>query len=202
MANSFSKFKTDDLLEMGISLKRKLVFNGNIPPVEPSDYLKITIAKNLKKNLASEKAKSEFLIAPVIAEIAENNESTISFYSGYQFDVDKSKGLSGFCDFIISAEPQAYTITAPIFCIVEAKNDNLDFGLPQCIAEMYAAVLFNQRHEKNITTIYGVVTFGFQWQFVRFANMQADVDETIYYINDLPKILGILQYIVSTQSKF
>jgi hypothetical protein len=92
MANSFSKFKTDDLLEMGISLKRKLVFNGNIPPVEPSDYLKTTITKNLKKNLASEKAKSEFLIAPIVAEIAENKESTISFYSGYQFDVDKSKG--------------------------------------------------------------------------------------------------------------
>jgi hypothetical protein len=199
MPNSYSKFKIEDLTQIGIIIKRKVVFNGAIVPLEPSDYLKITIEKNVKKNLASEKAKSEFLIAPIVAEIAERNADSVSFYSGYQFDVDKSKGLKGFCDFIFSAEPDSYAVTAPVFCIVEAKNDNLDLGLPQCIAEMYAASLFNQRHRRNISTIYGVVTFGFQWQFLRFSNMQADIDESIYYINNLPQILGILQHIIDIQ---
>ncbi|MDZ7879118.1 MAG: hypothetical protein U5L45_15655 [Saprospiraceae bacterium] len=89
----------------------------------------MAISKGLRKNLGSEKAKSEFLIAPVIAEIAERNVDSISFYSGYQFDVDKSKGLKGFCDFIISAEPEAFIISAPVLCVVEAKNENLDAGL-------------------------------------------------------------------------
>lgn len=199
MPTVYAKFKTDDLIQLGITLKRRILFNNIITDVAPSDYLEKTIAKNLKKNLASEKAKSEFLIAPIVAEIAERNEDSISFYSGYQFDVDKSKGLKGFCDFIFSAEAEAYTITAPVFCLVEAKNDNLDLGLPQCIAEMYAAYLFNQNANRLIPTIYGVVTFGFQWQFVRFSNMLAEIDETIYYINDIPKILGVLQYIIDLQ---
>lgn len=199
MPTSYAKFKTDDLIQLGITLKRRVLFNNIITDVAPSAYLQTTIAKNLKKNLASEKAKSEFLIAPIVAEIAERNEDSISFYSGYQFDVDKSKGLKGFCDFIFSAEAEAYTITAPVFCLVEAKNDNLDLGLPQCIAEMYAAYLFNQNANRLIPTIYGVVTFGFQWQFVRFSNMLAEIDETIYYINDIPKILGVLQYIIDLQ---
>ena len=199
MPTSYSRFKTEDLTALGIHLKRRVVFNGSISPLEPSDYLKVTIAKNLKKNLASEKAKSEFLIAPIVSEIAERNIDTISFYSGYQFDVDKELGLKGFCDFIISAEPEAFSISAPIFCIVEAKNENLDLGIAQCIAEMYAAWLFNQRKGREIPMIYGVITFGFQWQFARFSNMTAELDETIYYLNDLPKILGILQYFVDFQ---
>jgi hypothetical protein len=201
MPTSYSKFKTEDLTALGIQLKRRVVFNGSISPLEPSDYLKVTIAKNLKKNLASEKAKSEFLIAPIVSEIAERNIDTISFYSGYQFDVDKELGLKGFCDFIISAEPEAFNISAPIFCIVEAKNENLDLGVAQCIAEMYASWLFNKRKGREIPTIYGVITFGFQWQFLRFSDMRAELDDTIYYLNDLdlPKILGILQHFVDLQ---
>ena len=199
MPTSYSKFKTDDLTALGIQLKRRIIFNGSIKPIEPSDYLKMAIAKGLKKNLGSEKAKSEFLIAPVIAEIAELNVDSISFYSGYQFDVDKEQGLRGFCDFIISAEPDAFVISAPILCVVEAKNENLDIGIPQCIAELYAAWLFNQNKGRNIPIIYGVITFGFQWQFVRFSDMKAELDETIYAISELPKILGILQHIVDLQ---
>lgn len=201
MPTSYSKFKIKDLTDLGIQLKRRVVFNGSISLLEPSDYLKVTIAKNLKKNLASEKAKSEFLIAPIVAEIAERNTDSISFYSGYQFDVDKELGLKGFCDFIISAEPESFVISAPIFCIVEAKNENLDLGISQCIAEMYAAWLFNKNKGREIPTIYGVITFGFQWQFARFSNMTAELDETVYYLNNLPKILGLLQHFVDLQKQ-
>jgi hypothetical protein len=199
MPLSYSKFKNEDLIALGIQLKRKVVFNGSIAPIEPSDFLKLTLAKGVKRNLASEKAKSEFLIAPILSELAERNMDSISFYSGYQFDVDKTKGLKGFCDFIISAEPNAFVISAPVFCIVEAKNENLDLGIPQCIAEMYAAWLFNKNKGREINTIYGVVTYGFYWQFLRFSDMKAELDEAAYSLTELPKIMGILQHIVDLQ---
>ena len=199
MPTSYSKFKTEDLTALGIQLKRRSVFNGSIKPIEPSDFLKMAISKGLKTNLASEKAKSEFLIAPIIAEIAELNVDAVSFYSGYQFDVDKSKGLKGFCDFIISAEPDAFVISAPVLCVVEAKNENLDIGIPQCIAELYAAWLFNQNKKRIIPIVYGVITYGYQWQFIRFSDMKAEVDETIYSLAELPKILGIFQHIIDLQ---
>ncbi|MBL7816156.1 MAG: hypothetical protein JNL70_14150 [Saprospiraceae bacterium] len=201
MPTSYSRFKIEDLFDLNIKIERNIVFNGNIDPIEPSELLKATIKKNLSKNLASEKAKSEFLISPIVAEIAENNVDTMSFYSGYQFDVDKTHGLRGFCDFIFSLEPRALIIMAPFFCVVEAKNENLDLGIPQCIAEMYAAWLFNQRKGRDISTIYGVVTYGYAWQFLRFSNMKAELDETVYSLSELPKILGILQHIIDLQKR-
>ncbi|GCL35647.1 MAG: hypothetical protein ACKO9I_12000 [Sphaerospermopsis kisseleviana] len=51
-------------------------------------------------------------------------------------------------------------INAPVILVVEAKNENIKGGLGQCIAEMYAAKLFNEREENEITEIYGVVTTG------------------------------------------
>ena len=201
MPRSYSGFKIQDLSALGILVERNLIFNGNIPPVEPSDYLKKTIEKNVTKNLATEKAKSEFLIAPIVAEIEERNADVVSFYSGYQFDVDKTLGLKGFCDFVLSFSPRSLIITEPVFCIAEAKNDNLDTGIPQCIAEMYAASIFNDRKKRPISTIFGAVTFGFQWQFIRFQNMKAEVDKTIYGLESLPKILGILQHIVDLQKQ-
>ena len=199
MPTSYSKFKMEDLFNLNIKVERNIVFNGNISSIEPSDYLKTAIKKGRSKNLGSEKAKSEFLIAPILAEIEEANMDSLSFYSGYQFNVDKAQGLNGFCDFIFSLEPRAMVIMAPIFCIVEAKHDNLDIGIPQCIAEMYASSIYNQRKGRNLPVIYGAVTFGFQWQFIRFENMTAQVDAMIYSLTDLPKILGILQHIIDLQ---
>ena len=46
-----------------------------------------------------------------------------------------------------------------------AKNENIKGGLAQCIAEMYAAQLFNKKENINLT-IYGAVTSGTIWQFL------------------------------------
>ena len=97
---------------------------------------------------------------------------------------------------MLSHESQLPYIEAPTFCIVEAKNDNLDIGIPQCIAEMYAARLFNQRQNKPIHVIYGCVTTGELWQFFKLEGQVVYQDTTTFHLNDLPPILGILQFMV------
>lgn len=62
--------------------------------------------------------------------------------------------------------------------------------------QMYAAWLFNQKKGETIKTIYGSVTFGLAWQFLRLEDKLAHLDPTIYYTSDLPHILGILQSMV------
>ena len=61
------------------------------------------------------------------------------------------KGLSGFCDYLISMSPEQLFIEAPVVTIVEAafpggakERDKIESGLAQCMAEMIAAQLFNQ----------------------------------------------------------
>ncbi len=195
MATSYSKFTYDDLDKIGI-LVEQIDWLQAPAAIEPSDWLKITLKKNMNLPHSSEKAKCELIIGPILTELVESNNRKITYFSGYNFDVDKLQGLKGRCDFIVSKRPRAPRIEAPIFSIVEAKNDNLDIGIPQCIAEMYAAWLFNKKRGEEVKTIYGAVTFGLAWQFLRLEDKVAHLDSTIYYIRDLPQILGVLQTMV------
>lgn len=199
MAKTYSGFTYEDLETLNIKVERKRFLPNTIAPIQPTDWLVMTLKKNMNLPLASEKAKSEHIIAPILTEMVEQNNQTFTYFSGYTFDVDKLKGLKGRCDFILSNDPFAPRISAPVFSIVEAKNDNLDIGVPQCIAQMYAALLFNRKRSHPVKTIYGAVSFGFEWQFLQLiGDNLALLDPTIYYQVQLPQLLGTLQYIIDS----
>jgi hypothetical protein len=197
MAKSYSQFDFQDLEDLGIEVEKRPLFTKPIEPLYPSETLEKILTFNLRRPLGSEKAKSELLITPVLNEIVERNQETINYYSGYTFDVDKEHGLKGQVDFIISKSPLSPIIKAPIFCVVEAKNDNLDVGVPQCIAEMYASSVFNQKKGQSVDAIYGAVTFGLAWQFLKLEGQKCTLDSDIYYLNNLPELLGVIQKIVN-----
>jgi hypothetical protein len=199
MPRSYSQFTYDDLSALNLKVRERQLFN-HIENVEPSNTLKDLLEKNLKRNLRTEKAKSELIISPVLNELEDRNGNLFGYYSGYNFDVDKKLGLKGFCDFILSFEPDSPIIEAPAFCVVEAKNDNLDIGVPQCVAEMYAAQIFNQKRGVESDFIYGAITFGYEWKFLRLEKQVAYLDTNIYYLVRLPELLGVLQEVVN-QSK-
>lgn len=156
-----------------------------------TDTLKETIQLAIAIN--TEKARSELMIMPVLLEIRRQTQPAISLFSGTEFNVDEGKGLSGYCDYILSRSREQLTLNAPVVMIVEAKNENIKAGLGQCVAEMVAAQIFNDREGNGIATLYGAVTTGEIWKFLRLADTVAAIDLTDYYISrDLNKILGIL----------
>ncbi|MBW4573160.1 MAG: hypothetical protein KME31_35925 [Tolypothrix carrinoi HA7290-LM1] len=61
---------------------------------------------------------------------------------------------------------------------------------------MIAAKLFNQRKENKIEIIYGVVTTGSVWKFMRLIEQRIEVDLDEYFIQDIGKLLGILRSFV------
>ena len=132
------------------------------------------------------------IIAPVLIEIKNIFSEEISLFSGIDFNVEPEQGLNGVCDFIISKSPEQLFITFPIVTIVEAKNENIKVGLGQCVAEMIAAQLFNQKEGNDIDVIYGIVTTGNMWKFLKLQNQIVYIDFSEYYIKDIQKILGIL----------
>ena len=197
MPKSYSQFDYDDLKNLGLNVaETPFVYQLKYSTVVPSDFLKMAIERNLRRKMRSEKAKSELLISPVVTELEEINQGRFACYSGYKFNVDPQKGLGGFCDFILSFDAKSLNIEAPAFLIVESKNENIEEGIPQCIAEMYAAQIFNDRAGKPRPVIYGAVTYGQVWKFIRLIKNDAEVDTQIFFLNQLPEILGIMQYIV------
>ena len=197
MPKSYSQFKYNDITALGLTFKHQSFIN-NISSLNPTELLIAILKLNSEMILTTEKAKSEFMIAPILNEIAHKNKDRVSFFSGYSLDVDKHLGLKGFCDFLFSRTARSPFFQDAIFCIAEAKNDNLENGVPQCIAEMYAALIFNERQGKSIPVIYGCVTTGHLWQFLKLEGTMAYQDTAIYGLSDLPQILGILQFIVES----
>jgi len=174
------------------------VFSAHKQPVQINSALASYLGYSTKLALAinTEKARSEMIIAPILVELKRLTGDRISLFSGSEFNVDVAQGLNGFCDFILSLSSQQLYIEAPIAIIVEAKNENIKGGLAQCLATMIAAQLFNQQtkqqKENRFDTIYGAVTTGNQWKFLRLHNTHAAIDSQDYYIDQLPNIMGIL----------
>ncbi|MEB3150150.1 MAG: hypothetical protein VKL60_14150 [Sphaerospermopsis sp.] len=192
---SYSDF-TLEAVKKNLNLKiytRDKIFD-EVAPLPISDYLQEALAYNLPFALASntEKSRSEMIITPILLELTKNKNQEISLFSGVEFNVDSSQGLTGNCDFIISRSPEFLLINAPVILVVEAKNENIKGGLGQCIAEMYAAKLFNEREENEITEIYGVVTTGEIWKFLKLSGERVQIDLAEYFLNDVGKIMGIL----------
>lgn len=121
---SYSKFTLALVKEnLGISVQTEIPLFPEIAPVEISDYLRKTIQQFAPLALAinPEKSRSEWLIAPILAEARERLQHRISLFSGFEFNVDAQQGLVGVCDYIICQSPEQYYITAPVVMIIEAK---------------------------------------------------------------------------------
>jgi len=165
-----------------------------ISKIKCSEYLADMLQYNVPLALASntEKARSEMIITPILIELRKQLNAGFNLFSGIEFDVASEKGLTGYCDFILSHSPEKLFVAAPVIMLVEAKNENIKGGLGQCIAEMVAAQIFNEREGNEISTIYGAVTIGTTWQFLKLTDKRVEIDLNEYYLTEIDKILGIL----------
>ncbi len=179
----------------------ELDFQGifaDIEPVEPSAELTKALAKKapLAVAIGTEKAKSELIVADVLVELREHFNRRISLFSGIDFTVEPANDLNGVCDFLISLSPRQFSLEAPVIVLVEAKDDNLEMGLGQCVAEMVAAQRFNAEKGNDIPRVYGATTTGILWLFLKLEGQQLHIDMNAYQISQCDKVLGILASMV------
>jgi hypothetical protein len=194
---AYSDF-TFSKLKQRFSLEQESVYlfqDINITPYAASQRLLDDIKEAEQMPMLTEKAKSEYLIAPIIKELKRTNPS-LSFFSGYTFNVDAATELVGAPDYLVSKKPRIVEIESPVFCIMETKNKTVEEGYAQCAAEMYAARLFNTQMNENQPVIYGAVTNAFDWVFLKLEGNSVYIDMHRYYLGNLEQLLGVLQYIV------
>ncbi len=181
--------------ELGIENTRTILFE-KIKRIQPSDWLEKTLIYAEDIALFSEKSRSEGIVFPILVELKQLNQDILSIYSGAIINADEAHGLNGECDFIFSSGKQDFEIRTPLFCMIEAEDNDIEKNIPQCTAQMEGARIYNQNEGKNIQIIYGCVTTGTEWQFLKLENKTCWIDRNRYYINDLGSLLGVLQAIV------
>jgi hypothetical protein len=156
--------------------------------------------QSLGISIPTEKGRSELLVAPLLAEVWGQSKHRISLYSGVELNVDEKAGLNGICDFLLGQSSQMYYVEAPILAVVEAKKDSIPDGLGQCAAAMVAVQRFNQKANKPQSSVYGCVTTGSLWHFLRLTAQQLDIDLDEYQIVQADRILGVLLHCCRVQS--
>jgi hypothetical protein len=170
----------------------------SVPALPGPEWLRGAVERGARQILLSEKARSEFIVTPILLACQEISPTPVSIYSGVRLDVDVALGLVGECDFILAATPPVPDLRAPLVIIVEAKRHDIENGIWQCIAQMAGARLFNEREGWPLAAIYGCVTNGEIWQFVRLVGQNADIDRRRYYLDNVGGILSVFEHITAT----
>jgi hypothetical protein len=197
---AFGNFTLPSAVEQfGLTMTSRSLFGG-VPSVDAGPVVRQFLATfgQLALGINTEKARSEWMIAPVVGELwVRSRDGGVYVLSGVDFTVDKDQGLSGVVDYMIGRGPQVSFVPAsPILAVVEAKNESIPGGQGQCVAEMVAALRFNDRAKNQIDTVYGAVTNGTNWKFHRLHGTEVAIDTREYLISEVDQILGILLHVV------
>jgi hypothetical protein len=198
---SYSDFNArlaDALKKFDLTTREELGIFEDRPPIGLSRNLLEMLHDSVPvaSAIGTEKARSELVIAPVLFELVRARRPTLSLFSGVELVVDPAAGLTGTCDFLISASPEQLFVKAPVVVVVEAKNESIRDGMGQCVAEMVASKIFNEREDNAIETVYGAVTTGQIWKFSSLTGKTLQIDMVEYLIDQPDKILGILASMV------
>ena len=200
---AFQQFTFPKVLkDLGLTLSDADLFAG-IPEelVQPDFRDAILDASDMASAMDTEKARSEFVIAPVLMELRRRHRGAFKIFSGVELVGDPTRGLNGICDFLLANSPSQYIVTGPILSVVEAKNDNTRSGFGQCIASMVAAQIVNGGDGGSRSAVYGVVSSGSLWKFLKLTDAMVTIDAAELTIVELGKILAILGSIVTSSAK-
>jgi hypothetical protein len=193
---SYSDFTLESAESLlGVQARGGVLFPGLEPEIVP-DWLRDFLGRTMQLALTTEKARSELIVTPILVACRELSGGAVAIFSGQRLDVDPVRGLVGECDFLLSLGEPLPRFRAPIVALVEAKKHDIDLGMGQCIAQMVAAREFNERAGTGQQVIYGCVTTGEDWQFLRLEGPNVILDQFRLYLSDLGDILAAFVAIV------
>lgn len=197
---SFRDFTFPDVVtRLGLTLASARLFPDIQPVAVSADFLsRLDEGITLALGIDNEKARSEFVVAPILLEFRRLVEKRHAVFSGVEFNVDPANGLTGVCDFLITRSPEIYLLTAPVVAVAEAKNNNVNTGLGQCIAGMRAAWEFNRASGAPAEQVFGAATTGTNWKFLRLRDAELTLDLSEYHVTQVDRILAILQHMAAT----
>lgn len=183
----------------GVVARSSALF-ADVRPAAAPVWLQELLGRGLQLPLVSEKARSELIVMPVLLACRELSNNAVAIFSGPRLDVSPEQGLMGECDFLLARTAPIPELRAPLVAIVEAKKNDVESGIAQCVAQLIGARLFNEHTGQHIPAVYGCVTTGEIWQFLRLEGTVVTIDRQRLYLDNLAGILGVFQTILAAVS--
>jgi hypothetical protein len=184
----FSSFnKSEAFQSLGLSDLQPWTLSPQ--PVDESAFFTEHLTRlNLHFDLESYEESKKLLIDAICDE-AINPLDRLKIWKGAQLESDR---VAGYVDYLI-AERKRF-LSLPLLCIIEAKKDDFEQGLAQCLVEMQACQWNNQQHNHAID-ILGIVTNGEGWRFYKLAVDGIGYETPLYSTGDMSLLLGRLRYV-------
>ncbi len=190
----YTDFTLDTIeAKIGLTTQPGNLFPGLAPVAVPS-WLTDSLRRGKEvAALVSEKARSEFLVAPILIAARELVTWPVAVFSGQRLDVDSVAGLTGECDFILARTTPVPVLRAPLLVVLEAKKADIEAGLGQCVAQVFAARQFNAARGEPDRPVFGCVTNGEAWQFLRLGPSELTLHTDRLFIDNVGELLAALQ---------
>jgi hypothetical protein len=196
---AFSDFDLHTAVQtFGLRVERDADLFIGVAALEPSDYLRAWLDDfgTLALAVGTEMARSVYLIAPLLAEAQRRAAGPVHVLPGMALDADRARGLNGFCDYLIARSEEIYYLRSPLAAVVEAKREDIIAGLGQCAAAMVGMRIFNERDGTPFPLLYGCVSSGTNWRFLRLEGDVLFIDRREYYLGEASLVLGVLVQIM------
>ncbi|MFN5725372.1 MAG: hypothetical protein ACK48D_01245 [Pseudanabaena sp.] len=184
---NFSSFTPIEAMKQ-LNLNDLIEWQFEITPKEPSSFFKQRLERLECFDLQSVEESKKLLIDAVCEEAIQEFK-LLRIWKGASLEGDRA---SGYVDYLI-AERKRY-LEAPMLCIIEAKKDDFEQGLAQCLVEMQACQWINHKLGREIDVL-GIVTNGTTWNFYKLVRSGQVYETAAHALGDLEVVLGWLNYI-------
>jgi hypothetical protein len=172
-----------------LGLTKLIEWKLDAPPVAPSAFYHQRLQRlHARFNLTTSERAKELLIDAICEEALEESPKLKIWKAA----AIQSEDLIGVADYV--AAPDRDYLDTPLLCIVEAKKDDFEQGLAQCLVEMKACRESNAQAGAAID-VYGVVTNGAGWVFYQFTTDRRVFESRLYALGEIEEILGCLRLI-------
>ena len=162
-----------------------------LTPVEPPAWLTAQLDNLGPFARRNEKARSEFVVAPLLVAARQLAGGRLAIFSGQRLDVDPEAGLTGECDFVLAAD-ESFVLRAPLLAVVEAKRGDVELGFGQVAAQTLALARFNDKAGRPPAAVFGCITNADTWQFLRLRGGELLFDQSRYQLSHPGLILAAL----------
>lgn len=189
---TYSEFTIEEVRRtFHVTLRDHALF-PEVGTLKPTDWLVHVLNKGKDLAVLSEKARSEFIVAPMLMACREAFQDRIHVFSGVRLDAAPEQGLRGECDFILARTASLFALQAPLMVVLEAKKNDIEEGLGQVAAQMLGARIFNEKDGTPVPVIYGCVTTGENWQFLKLEGLDLLLHPKRLRIEEVDKLLWFL----------
>jgi hypothetical protein len=185
---NFSSFNTASAMKL-LGITELIGWKPDFEPCPPSATFFEYLERLNGVDLTATERTRELLIDEFLKEALTHHPSIKAWKAAPL----KSEEIVGVAEYVLA--PKRRYLETPLLCLAEAKRDDFEQGLAQCLVEMAICEGMNEADGMSMD-VYGIVTNGTGWVFYRL-DPDGQVFESGRYSTTEPgTVLGALGYVL------